>query len=157
MKNSKLQLAVSILIPTLTGLLAGILTRNGTEAFKSMDRPPFSPPALLFPIVWTVLYILMGISYYLVIRHGEDRKDVQNALSSYYAQLFFNFLWPILFFNFQWYFAAFLCLVLMWLLILRTIVLFYKIDRTAAGLLLPYLLWTTFAGYLNLAVYFLNT
>lgn len=156
MKGKIAQLIISILIPVFTGLLAGLVTRNGMSAFGNMIQPAFSPPAWLFPIVWTVLYILMGISSYLVMRQGEERKDVQSALSGYYAQLVLNFLWPVLFFNFQWYFAAFLCLVLMWLLILKTIVSFYPIDKTAAGLLLPYLFWTTFAGYLNLAVYFLN-
>lgn len=156
MKINKSQLTISIMVPVLTGLLAGILTRNGAAAFGNLNKPPLSPPAWLFPVVWTVLYVLMGIASYLASEHGAEQQNVQTALLTYYAQLVFNFAWPVLFFNFQWYFVAFICLVVMWILILSTLVRFWRINRTAGILMLPYLLWTTFAGYLNLAVYFLN-
>lgn len=156
MKENKSQLAISIMIPVLTGLLAGLLTRGGMEAFERMNKPLLSPPTWLFPIVWTVLYILMGVASYLAARHGTETEMIREALFTYYAQLFFNFVWPILFFNFQWYFAAFICLVVMWILIISTVVRFFKIDRLAAVLMVPYLVWTTFAAYLNLGIYLLN-
>ncbi len=156
MKIKWKELLVCIAIPLLIGLLAGVLTRDGTEIFSMVRKPPLSPPAWLFPVVWTILYILMGIASYLVLKQGAGREDVMQALHTYFWQLFFNFVWPILFFNFRWYLIAFVWLAVMWLLILRTILSFYKINRPAAYIMIPYLLWTTFAGYLNFGIYLLN-
>lgn len=156
MKVKWKELIICIAFPLGIGVLAGLLTRNGMEVFASLNKPPLSPPAWLFPVVWTILYILMGISSYLVIQQGEDRKDVEQAIHTYFLQLFFNFVWPVLFFNFGWYLIAFIWLVVMWILILKMIFQFCKINRLSAILMIPYLLWTTFAGYLNFAVYWLN-
>ncbi|MCI5640432.1 MAG: tryptophan-rich sensory protein, partial [Lachnospiraceae bacterium] len=109
----------------------------------------------LFPVVWTILYILMGISSYL-ITHSDSQVDKTNALTLYTLQLGANFLWSILFFGMGWYFFSFLWLCLLWVLILATILSFQKISPRAAWLLVPYLLWVTFAGYLNLGIALLN-
>ena len=111
------------------------------------------PPRWVFPVVWTILYLLMGFAAYLVANSG---KCTNNALFFYILQLFFNFLWSIWFFNCEWYLFAFFWLAALWLLIFATIKSFGAVSPAAANLMLPYLAWVTFAGYLNLGVYFLN-
>lgn len=123
------------------------------ENFAMLQKPTFAPPGFLFPVVWTILYVLMGIASYLVLTSG---KPTGNALIVYGIQLVFNFFWSILFFNLGLCMFAFLWLVLLWLLILLTTVLFYQILKPAGYLMIPYLLWVTFAGYLNLGIYLLN-
>ena len=157
MKVNWKELLTCIAIPVLTGLLAGFLTRNGVEIFATVQKPPLSPPAWLFPVVWTILYVLMGIASYLVLQQGPDRVEVEMAFRTYFWQLFFNFVWPILFFNFQNYLVSLIWLIIMWILILITIFRFYKCNRLAAYIMIPYLLWTTFAGYLNFGIFWLNS
>ena len=149
---------ISVLIPIGVGTLAGVLSMGGMEQFASMIKPPLSPPAWLFPVAWTILYTLMGISSYLVYT-SEEPKDSNlksQALSTYGYQLLVNFLWPVFFFNFQWYFFSFLWLVFLWILVAKMILEFRKINPLAALLNIPYLLWLTFAAYLNLGVWLLN-
>lgn len=155
--NSKIKTAIiCIAIPLIVGGLSGFISRNSMSTFQQINKPPLSPPGYLFPIVWTILYVLMGIASYLVLSSGSDQEEISKALTTYAIQLVVNFFWSIFFFNFQWYLFSFLWLLLLWLLILRTIILFYRISKPAAYLMIPYLLWVTFAGYLNLAIYFLN-
>lgn len=149
-------LIISLLIPLAVGGLSALLTRNSMEAFGALNQPPLSPPGWLFPVVWTVLYLLMGFASYLVFVNGRNRRKVQNALFVYGVQLFFNFLWSIIFFNQERYFFAFFWLLALWVLILITLILFYRIHKPAGLLLIPYLLWVTFAGYLNLGIALLN-
>jgi len=143
-------------IPLLVGIVAGLLTRGSMETFSRLNQPPLSPPGILFPIVWTILYTLMGIASYLVYSSGKEKEEINNALLIYFLQLAVNFFWSIFFFNLEWYTFAFFWLVLLWVLIFYTIRLFYPISNTAAYLLIPYLLWVTFAGYLNLGIAALN-
>mgnify|MGYP003510948402 FL=1 len=143
-------------IPLLVGIVAGLLTRGSMETFSRLNQPPLSPPGILFPIVWTILYTLMGIASYLVYSSGKEKGEINNALLIYFLQLAVNFFWSIFFFNLEWYTFAFFWLVLLWVLIFYTIRLFYPISNTAAYLLIPYLLWVTFAGYLNLGIAALN-
>lgn len=154
-KNYKL-LALCIFIPLLTGVLSGLISSSGMKNFNMINKPPLSPPGFLFPIVWTILYVLMGIASYLVITSGQSKTKIKDALITYGLQLFFNFFWSIIFFNLEWYMFAFVWLLILWVLIFNTIISFYEISKTAAYLLLPYLLWVTFAGYLNLGIYLLN-
>ena len=158
MKRNWKALAISILIPLVVGTAAGLLTMGGMEAFAALNKPPLSPPAWLFPVAWTILYTLMGISSYLIYTAEEPKeKNVKNqALSTYRYQLNVNFLWPVFFFNFQWYLFSFLWLALLWLLVAKMILEFGAISRTAALLNVPYLLWLSFAGYLNLGIWLLN-
>lgn len=156
MKINKELLLKCIALPLLVGVVSALISGGGMETFSSLDQPPLSPPGWLFPVVWTILYTLMGISSYLILTSGKDKKEIQRALTIYAYQLIVNFLWPTFFFNFGWYLFAFIWLVLLWLLILIMIIRFYQISKPAAYLMIPYLLWVTFAGYLNLAIWWLN-
>ena len=126
------------------------------EVFAQLDKPPLSPPGWLFPVVWTILYILMGIASWLVLTSEAKREDIVEALIIYGASLVVNFVWPLLFFRLNWYLFAFAWLILLWVLILKTIRLFAPISKEAALLMVPYLVWVTFAGYLNLGIAVLN-
>lgn len=156
MKNKKLSLFVCIAIPLLVGGLSALVTRSEMEKYATLNQPPLSPPGWLFPIVWTVLFVLMGIASFLVLRRDPDGLVVRNALKLYGIQLVFNFVWSVLFFNLGMFYLAFAWLVLLWVLILVTLLQFRRIAPAAGWLMLPYLLWVTFAGYLNLAVAMLN-
>ena len=149
------KLLICIAIPLLVGGLAALLTQNGMETFESVNKPPLSPPGWLFPVVWTVLYVLMGIASYLVLESGKPARS-KTALTVYGVQLFFNFFWSIIFFNLEAYLLAFVWLVILFVLILLTAFLFYRITKPAGYLLIPYILWVAFAGYLNLFIYLLN-
>ncbi len=156
MKIDKKRLIICLAIPLVVGGAAGLLAMNSMEAFEALNQPPLSPPGWLFPVVWTVLYVLMGIASYLVSVSDAPHEEKARALWTYGIQLAFNFLWPIAFFNLKWYLFAFLWLVILWILILITALRFGRIRKPAGYLLVPYLLWVAFAGYLNLGIYLLN-
>lgn len=142
----------SILVPVIIGGIVGFLI-SGSIDYNSLNRPPLSPPSLTFPIIWTILYILMGISYGML----KSNDFVDSKISSiYYLQLFFNFLWPIAFFLLKWRLFAFVWIIILAILIIIMIARFYEKHKTAAWLQVPYLLWTLFATYLNFGVYWLN-
>ena len=146
MKIDKKRLIICLAIPLVVGGAAGLLTMNSMEAFEALNQPPLSPPGWLFPVVWTVLYVLMGIASYLVSVSDAPQEEKARALWTYGIQLAFNFLWPIAFFNLKWYLFAFLWLVILWILILITALRFGRIRKPAGYLLVPYLLWVAFAG-----------
>lgn len=156
MKINWKRLLISLAIPLAVGGLSALITGPAMEDFSRLNQPPLSPPAWLFPAVWTLLYSMMGIAFYLVWQSPCPRENKRAAYGFYAAQLGFNFLWSILFFSLSLYLLSFFWLLAMWLLILTTLVLFWQCRRAAGLLLLPYLLWVSFAGYLNLAIYFLN-
>lgn len=143
---------IALLIPLAVGAVSSLI--SGTMMAPTFIQPSFSPPGYLFPIVWTILYILMGISSYLVYTSDSPAKPA--ALLVYAIQLVFNFFWTILFFRFSLYGLAFLWLLALIGLIVIMICLFSKIRPAAAYFQLPYLLWCLFAAYLNFAVYMLN-
>lgn len=147
---------ISLLIPLLIGGISGFISRNSMETFTLLNKPPLSPPGWLFPIVWTILYILMGVASYIVLVSNASTESKSTALKVYFLQLVVNFFWSLIFFNLEQYLFAFIWLIFLWVLIIITIILFYNISKTAAYLLIPYLLWVTFAGYLNLAIYLIN-
>lgn len=150
-------LAVCIAIPLIVGAAAGLLTRNATAAFGAVAvMPPASPPSWLFPVVWTVLYTLMGIASYLVFSSDAEVRTRVRALTFYAVQLALNFLWPFVFFNAGAYAAAVAVIIVLWVLIIVTAVLFYRITPAAGYLFIPYILWVTFAAYLNIGVAVLN-
>ena len=155
MKNRQnlYDMIISILIPVAVGSISALISRIPGR-YAGIQQPPFSPPAIVFPIVWTVLYILMGISAYMISRSEDARKS--RALSVYALQLFFNFFWSILFFRFSWSLPAFFWLAAMSVLILIMIFRFFQIKPLAAYLQIPYLFWCLFAAYLNFGVYWLN-
>ena len=149
-------LLINLFIPIAVGGLSALFTMNSMENFERLNQPPLSPPGWLFPVVWTNLYTLMGIAAYLVVTSNATQKDKRTALTIYGVQLFFNFLWSIIFFNREDFLFAFIWLVALWALIIANIILFYRISKPAGIMLIPYLLWVTFAGYLNFAIYLLN-
>ena len=156
MKIKKDELAIAILLPLAVGSVAAYITSDAMVKFYMMNKPPLSPPGWLFPVVWSILYVMMGIASYLIYQMDAKDEDVKKSMKLYLAQLGVNFFWSILFFRFEWYLAAFLWLVLLWILIFLTMRQYKKLNKTACYLMLPYLFWVTFAGYLNLGIYFLN-
>ena len=148
------KLFVSIGISLGVGILSALLTMNNQNIYDVINVPAFAPPSWLFPIVWTILYILMGISSYLVSE--ENTEESKQALSIYYLQLVVNFLWSIIFFNVRNFLFAFIWLILLLVLIIIMIYRFYKVNKTSAYLNIPYLLWVIFAGILNLSIVILN-
>lgn len=153
-KNGTKKLTASIAIGLGTGLFSVLLTLGNFKAYSALLQPPLAPPGWLFPVVWTILYILMGVSAYLV--YECDTKEKYIGLAVYVLQLIFNFLWLIIFFNIRNLLFAFVWLVFLWILVLAMTISFYKVNKTAGLLQIPYLLWVTFAGYLNIALYILN-
>lgn len=154
-KNRK-TLVICILIPLVLGGLSGLISSGSMEIFSTLNRPLFSPPGWLFPVVWTILYILMGIASYFVLNAQAPLQTRRRALICYILQLVVNILWPVLFFNLSWYLGSFFWLLLLWFLVLSTTVKFYDITPRGGDLMLPYLLWVTFAAYLNWGIYQLN-
>lgn len=150
------ELIISVAIPLAVGGVSGFLNRNSMKDFENLNQPPLSPPGWLFPVVWTILYVLMGIASYLIYTSYAPKRQKKSALTAYGVQLFFNFVWSFLFFNFGLYTFAFIWILILWALIILTAVLFSKISRPAAYLMIPYILWVTFAAYLNLGVAVLN-
>ncbi len=149
-------LAVCVLIPLAVGGLSALLTMNSMDQFSKLDKPPLSPPGWLFPVAWTILYILMGVASYVVVRTPKTAEEGSAALKPYFIQLAFNFFWSIIFFSFELYEIAFGWLIAMLALIVITAVRFYKVNKLAGYLMIPYIAWVVFAGYLNAGVAFLN-
>lgn len=146
----------AILLTEAVGALSGFLARDGTELYASMiAKPPLSPPGVVFPVVWAILYACMGIGAARIWMAPPSLQRTR-ALQAFLAQLAFNFFWTLLFFNLQAYGFALLWLAALWELILWMIFAFRAVDRTAAKLQIPYLIWVTFAAYLNLGVWLLN-
>ena len=149
--------AVSVLIPLAVGGLSALITMGSMDVYATLQSPPLAPPSFLFPIVWTLLYFLMGVSAFLIKHSKNGTEEKKNsALFTYGVSLFFNFFWSIIFFRLRWFLFAFIWLLVLWFLILKTILDYVRIRPWAAYLQIPYLLWVTFAGYLNLGFWFLN-
>lgn len=145
-----------ILLAEAVGALSGFLSRNGMELYtQTIAKPPLSPPSLVFPIVWAILYGLMGFGA-ARIRQTPPSAEQYRAINLFIAQLIINFFWSLIFFNAQAFGLAFFWLLLLWVLVLLMILAFRKVDPPAAWLQLPYLIWLTFAAYLNLGVWILN-
>jgi len=156
MKGKWKSLAVCLLLPLTVGGLSALLSMEGMKDFARLEQPPLSPPAWLFPVVWTALYLAMGLASWLVLTSGRHQALTERALWWYGLQLLTNFFWSILFFRLELRLTAFLWLVLLWVLILITLRQFHRLRPAAGWLLVPYLLWVTFAGYLNLSIFLLN-
>ena len=135
------------------GALAAFLTKDSMDIYESINTPPLTPPGWLFPVVWSILYVLMGIG---AARVSKLRLPQNNALFVFFLQLGINFFWSIFFFNLRAFLFSFLWLLLLWLCIILMIKKFRSKDKIAAYLQIPYLLWVTFAAYLNFAIWFLN-
>lgn len=155
MKINFKKLIINIAIPLGVGALSALISMGGMDSFASLNKPPLSPPGWLFPVVWSILYILMGISSYLITESGKPARS-KTALTVYGIQLFFNFMWSIIFFNFEAYLFAFIWLLALLALVIINAILFYRIDRRAGLLFIPYIIWVIFAGYLNFGIFLLN-
>ncbi len=146
-----------ILSALAVGGLSAFFTRNNMDIYNEIKTPPLSPSGWIFPVVWTILYILMGISIAKVwVKAKEEGKDATPSVSIYVWQIAVNFVWSIIFFNFRAFLLSFIWLLLLWGLIIWMIKIFSETDKFAAWLLVPYLLWVSFAGYLNIAIWILN-
>ena len=156
MKIKKGALILSILIPLAVGGLSALISGSAMKAFETVNKPPLSPPMVVFPIAWTVLYILMGIASYLVYNSNASDNRSVSALFFYAAQLAVNFFWSIIFFNLKMYLFAFIWLLLLIVLTVITTVKFSKISTAAGWLMVPYLAWLLFAAYLTLGIVILN-
>lgn len=146
--KEKIKNLLFIFGPLLLGCLVGLLTKNNME-YNTLIKPPYSPPALTFPIVWSILYLLIGISYYLY------RKDNERS-NTYILNLMFNYTWPIFFFIFKWYFFSLLWILLLDITSIFLIREFKNKKRISAYILLPYLIWLIIATYLNIGIFILN-
>ena len=144
--------AKSILIPVIVGGIVGLITSNAIN-YNELIQPAFAPPSFLFPIVWTILYVLMGVSYGILENKGLNDSEIN---SIYYLQLTLNALWSFIFFVFKWRLFAFIWILILDALVIDMIIKFYKKDKTAGLLQIPYLIWILFATILNFFVYLLN-
>lgn len=152
MKKSLKTKIVYILIALAVGGLSALLTKDNMNIFDTVKMPPLAPPAIAFPIVWSILYILMGYGAARVHLESPD----SGALTVYWINLIINFFWSIIFFNFRNFGFAFLWLVLLFIVVLIMTVKFYRVDKVAGLLQIPYLIWLVIAGYLNLYIYLTN-
>lgn len=146
-------LIINILIPNILGFLGSIIG-NVSNGFNDIYKPSFTPPAIVFPIAWTILYILMGISSYLIYESNDLNKG--KALLIYGIQLILNSLWTIFFFNLKWFLFSFILVLVILALVIVMTLKYYKINKVAAYVQIPYILWLTFAAILSLNVYLLN-
>jgi len=152
-----IKFVISIVLPLIIGFLGSIFTSSSVKTrYLTLIKPSFNPPSWLFGPVWILLYVLMGISLYLIWSYGLNYSGVKIALIIFVIQMVLNFLWSILFFGLHNPLLAFVNIVLLWISILAMIILFFRVSPLAAYLQIPYLLWVTFASILNLFIFLLN-
>lgn len=152
---------ISVLIPlavgyassTISNLISGI---DSSTYYSNLIKPSFAPPSIVFPIVWTILYILMGISAYLIMKKGFELAKVRDAMFYYWLQLGLNFIWSILFFGLDLRLTSLVTIILLILVVIIMVNKFYKIDKRAAYLNIPYILWLLYAGLLNYFIWIIN-
>jgi len=155
--SNTLKLIIAIAVCELAGVVGSLFTTPSiTGWYTEIIKPDFNPPSWVFAPVWTALFALMGIATFLIWKRGLDHRDVKIALGIFVGQLALNIAWSIIFFGLHSPGGALLEIVFLWIAILATIVAFAKISKIAAWLLVPYILWVSFAGYLNYAIWMLN-
>ena len=150
MQSSWKNLFFTLALPLMVGAFSALLTQNTMETFAALNQPPLSPPGWVFPVVWTILYVMMGLASYFMLAADAEDAQRDRAWDLYGFQLLLNFLWPLLFFRFDRCDLALICLILLWVVLIATIISFFRISKKAGLSLIPYLLWVTFAGYLNI-------
>lgn len=157
MKNKITKLAASIIMSLMAGAIGSAFTFTGIESWYAyLNKPSFNPPNWIFGPVWTTLYILMGVSLYLIWQKGLKDKYIRKSFKIFIIQLIFNSLWSVVFFGMQSPGLALFIIIVLWSLILTLIIRFYKIKKIAAYLLIPYILWVSFASILNFSIWILN-
>lgn len=142
----------SVLFSVIVGGIVGVII-SGSIDYNILEKPFLSPPSISFPIIWTILYILMGLSYGILKNNSLDNSETKVI---YYLQLFVNALWPIIFFTLKWRLFAFIWIIILDILVIAMIFIFYKKNKLSGILQIPYLLWLLFASYLNISIYLLN-
>ena len=155
-KSNVIILVLSLIIPLLVGGISAALSSQGMVAYGNMNKPPLSPPPWVFSVAWTILYLIMGLASYFIVTAGPGSKGKGMLITAYIVQLIMNFMWSLIFFNHKLYFVAFIWLMVMWLIVIFCAIGFYSIKKTATYLFIPYIVWLTFAAYLNLGTYLLN-
>lgn len=155
------RIALCIAVPLGGGFIISLLTRNTMEKFGNLNQPPLAPPAWLFPVAWTILYVLMGLAVYfiylkLITSNKQEKTLARGGIIIYTIQLALNFIWTPVFFNAGLYWVAFAVLVVMWILEFALVFIAFKISKPAFWCLLPYILWTSFAAYLNISIALIN-
>lgn len=157
MKKSKYVINIALIVsPLLIGIASAILTSDMMQEYGSLNKPFLAPPTIVFPIAWTILYLLMGIAAALIYSKEEYSEYRTVGLTLHMAQLILNFFWSIIFFNMKKYVFAFIWLIILWLVVISMLNNYKKISKTAFLLNVPYIVWLTFAAYLNLAVAVIN-
>lgn len=147
---------ICIAVPVIVGLVSGYITRDNMVVFDSIKKPALTPPAIVFPIAWSILYVMMGIASFLALKNCRDFTQIVSVMIPYIIQLILNFIWSIIFFNTQSYGLALACLVLMWIMIVRSMITFATVSMIAGWFLLPYIIWVSFAAYLNVMIVIMN-
>lgn len=157
MKKIRLtELLIFIVSAELVGALSALFAGGNFSVYDSIIKPPLSPPAIVFPVVWTVLYALMGISVYFIYTSGSEKSQRKRSYTIYIVQLLFNFLWSIVFFRFKAFTLSSVVIIILLISIILMILNFYKVRKISAYLNIPYILWVLFAAYLNIATAILN-
>ena len=154
--NKFLKAILIIAIPPVVGALSGFLIRNNVFIYDVLQKPPFALPNNLFGIVWGILYVLIGVGLYLFTKAEIPSEDKSYGFTVFAFQLLLNFFWPILFFNFRMYLLAFILLVVLFVFVAITVAAFFGARKASGIVLIPYLLFLVYAGYLNFGVWFLN-
>ena len=157
MRINIVKLAVSLVACQLAGLIGSVFTASSVNSwYSALDKPGFNPPDWVFAPVWTALFILMGIALYIVWNAGTEKKEARAAITIFLLQLFLNILWSVLFFGLMAPLYAFIEILVLWAAILVMILKFYRVSRISAYLLMPYILWVSFAAVLNFAIWIVN-
>ena len=146
----------NIAMPVGGGILVGLITKGSMNTYDALKKSLLTPPDIVFPIVWTILYILMGLAAYRIYMNNKAGKSDYNGYFYYLIQLLVNFLWAIVFFNLRLYGISFIIIVALLVLIIITTIKFFKVDKIAGSLMVPYIIWVTFASYLTLYVWIFN-
>ena len=141
-----------LFFPLIIGGIVGILISNHID-YNTLVKPPLSPPGIFFPIIWSIIYLLMGISYFILKKNDNTNIIISSV---YYLQLFVNALWSIIFFILKWRFISIIWIILLDILVIVMIYLFYQKDKISGYLNIPYLIWSLFATYLTIGIYILN-
>ena len=151
-----LALLKNIILPVGGALIVGFMTKGGMNIYNSLKKPVITPPSIVFPIVWTILYVLMGIAAYRIYMNNRSGRDDKGAYFYYLIQLAINFLWSFIFFNFRLYGISFILIIVLLVLIIVTTIKFFKNDKLSGFLMIPYILWVSFASVLTFFIYMLN-
>lgn len=151
-----LALLKNIILPVGGAIIVGFMTKGGMNIYNSLKKPIITPPSIVFPIVWTILYVLMGIAAYRIYMNNRSGRDDKGAYFYYLIQLSINFLWSFIFFNFRLYGISFILIIVLLVLIIITTIKFFKNDKLSGFLMIPYILWVSFASVLTFFIYMLN-